>query len=92
MSLTTVAYHHKIIKGVRKYDIVVSLMAYMHHVLYYSLYSNKNRNFYQVLPGMLYLVDKVFERLNYEKTSYYFHALSHLAVIPCVYFNVSDRV
>ena len=90
MSITTVAYHHNLINNVKKYDIVISLLAYLHHILYYSFYSKKNSKFKFILPGTLYLVDKVFEHLKYDKTSYYLHALSHLAVIPCVYFNVKN--
>lgn len=41
MSLTTVAFHHNLINNIRKYDITASLLAYLHHMLYYSLYSKK---------------------------------------------------
>ena len=62
MSITTVAYHHNLITNVKKYDIMISLMAYLYHILYYSIYTKKNSKFKFMLPGMLYLVDKVFEK------------------------------
>lgn len=87
MSLTTISFHHKLIDNIRKYDIAISLIAYIHHIIYYNLYAKKKRNNYFIIPGTLYLVDKIFEDFNFIKTSHYFHALSHLSVIPCVYLN-----
>jgi len=45
-----------------------------------------------MLPGLLYLVDKIFEELDYTTHIYYVHALSHISVIPCVYFNTRKRL
>lgn len=90
MTITTLAFHHNLISNIRKYDITISLITYLHHILYYTIYSKKNNKFAYILPGMLYIVDKIFEEINFIKTSYYFHALSHLAVIPCVYHNIKN--
>lgn len=92
MTITTVAFHHNLIKNIRKYDITISLLTYLHHILYYSMYAKKNKKFVYILPGLLYIADKIFEEANFINTSYYFHALSHLAVIPCVYFNVRTKI
>tara|TARA_B100000161_G_C33325359_1_gene313359 strand:+ start:219 stop:608 length:390 start_codon:yes stop_codon:yes gene_type:complete len=92
MTFTTIAFHYNLVKGIRKYDIAVSLLAYLHQTLYYIVFTRGGGKFYYMLPGLLYVVDKIFEELKYIKTSYYFHALSHLAVIPCVYFNTKKRL
>lgn len=90
LSITTLAYHHNLISNIRKYDIIMAITTYLHHILYYSIYSKRNNTFYFTLPGLFYVIDKIFEEFKYDKTSYYFHALSHLSVLPCVYLNVKN--
>lgn len=92
MTFTTIAFHYKLVKGIRKYDIFISLLAYLHQILYYIIFTRTGGKFYYMLPGLLYLVDKIFEELNFMKMSYYVHALSHISVIPCVYFNTRKRL
>ena len=91
LTFTTVAYHNNLISNIRKYDIMIAITTYLHHVLYYSVYSNVNNTFYFALPGLFYFIDKIFEEFNYIKISNYFHALCHLAVLRMVYLNVKNE-
>jgi hypothetical protein len=91
LTFTTVAYHNNLIKNIRKYDIMMAITTYLHHILYYSIYSKINNTFYFALPGLFYVIDKICEEFKYDKTSYYFHPLCHLSVLCMVYLNVKNE-
>ena len=87
LTFSTIAFHYNLIKRIRNYDIFFSLVAYLHQILYYIIYTKKGGWYYYIFPGLLYLIDKVFEKYDYIKTSDCFHALCHISIIPCVYLN-----
>jgi len=92
MTFTSIAFHYKLMKGIRKYDIFISLLAYLHQILYYIIFTRRVEGFIICFLDYYNLVNKIFEELNFMKMSYYLHALSHISVIPCVYFNTIKRL
>ena len=89
LTITSFIYHNNLIQNFIKYDIMVSVNAYLHTAIYFAYQSYQSHQYIILLPGLLYIIDKIFEIYNHITISNYIHALMHLSIIPGVYMNTT---
>jgi len=90
LSITSFIYHNEIIVGnnIRNIDMVLAILSYMHHIIYFLLYSHQ-KQFINIimLPGLIYIIERIVQPFGVDIVCNYLHAMVHFALIPCVYLN-----
>ena len=84
LTTTSILYHHKFnINNIRKYDIILSYTAGVHHGIYCYLYNINMYNFFFAygITLFFYVTGIIFFRFNYVSISRISHGMVHLSLI-----------